>query len=202
MAKNDIKEKISETVGRINEKNPYALLFVVIIAVLLVDYFVVMRMQIRVMNSLTPKITESSDELQRSRRNIARLPQFKADMKELTEKIEFINTKIRSKDELPFVLEKISLMANHNGVKIEQIFPDRVGERSLLKNDQGEYFAVPIILEVQSGYHQFGAFLSQLEREEIFMQVPEFVISDDGANPREHRITLRIHAVMFEKTKG
>lgn len=199
---NKVKEKFSEAVGQINEKNPYALLFIVIIVVLLLDYFFVMRMQIKVINSLTPRITDSSNELERTRKNIARLPQFKTEMKELDDKVGLINTKIHSKNDLPFVLEKISLMANHNGVKIEEIAPDRGDEVSLLKNDQGEYFAIPIILQIQSGYHQFGAFLSQLEREEIFMQIPEFTISDDGGDPREHRIMLRLNAVMFEETKG
>ena len=194
-----VMEQASRIIARINEKNPYYVVIGIFIALLVVDYFLVLQFQMRSLNSLNPKITSLSQELQATKNNIQRLPQFQQERDRLKAQLDKTNRKIRTKEEVPVLLENVSLIANRNGVRIEQVRPDRAIDKPILTNEDGQYFSMPVVVEAASGYHHFGSFLNQLETEGDLVTIPEFVITASDKDTQRQRINLTINAIVFEK---
>lgn len=194
-----VMEQASRIIARINEKNPYYVVIGIFIALLVVDYFLVLQFQMRSLNSLNPKITSLSQELQSAQNNIQRLPQFQQERDRLKAQLDKTNRKIRTKEEVPVLLENVSLIANRNGVRIEQVRPDRAIDKPILTNEDGQYFSMPVVVEASSGYHHFGSFLNQLETEGDLVTIPEFVITASDKDTQRQRINLTINAIVFEK---
>lgn len=195
----DVSEQVFKIIDRINEKNPYYIVIGICVAFLIADYFVILQFQLRSLGSLNPKITTLSQELTSVQNNIQRLPQFKQERERLQAELEKTNRKIRTKEEVPVLLENISLIANRNGVRIEQIRPDQAVDKPILTNEDGKYFSIPVVVEAASGYHHFGRFLNQLETEGDLVTIPDFMIASSDKDTQRHRIKLTINAVVFEK---
>jgi Tfp pilus assembly protein PilO len=111
-----------------------------------------------------------------------------------------MNYKIKSKEEVPMILENMSRIANKNNVRIEKLVPHPAIE-VLLENDEGQYLSVPIFIAAKSSYHNFGRFLNQLEVDEIFLNIPSFKIERQGNESAFHTVELKLDAIIFEKKK-
>lgn len=193
--------QLSQVIAKINEKNPYYLIIGLLFVILILDYMLVMQFQLRTLSSLNPKIKTLAEEVTTTRNNIRRLSQYKEEIARLGGELERINQRIRRREEIPHILENISVLANKNGVKIEQIMPDTQLDEPILKNNEGQYFPVPIIIEAKSGYHNFGRFLNQMEEEGVLMNVSEFTIAANAQDMRWHSIKLTINTIVFDKTQ-
>jgi len=196
---NQLMDKISELISKANEKNPYYVICGFLVLLLLVDYFCVLQFQIGALNSLSPQIATLSNDIHTANTNIQKSPQYRTDLKFLKEKLNKVNLKIRSKEEVPLILENISRIANKNGLKIEKIIPQTAEADPILKNEDGQYFSVPIDIEAKSSYHDFARFINQLETEEIFLMIPEISILKNNDDMMHHSIVLLINAIVFEK---
>ncbi len=200
MAKN-VKEEFGKVIAKINEKNPYYLIAGFLVLLLIVDYLVVMQFQLRTLSTLSPKIKGLSDELSVTENNIQRLPQYKKEIERLSSSLERINKKVRTKEEIPMILENISVIANRNGVKIEQIMPDTTTTDPILQNDSGAYYSIPIVVEAKSGYHELGRFLSDLEREGALLSIPDFTIGHNKSEPRANIVKMTLNVIVLEKKR-
>ena len=173
-----------------------------LLLLLLLDYFCVLQFQIKILvgtpNSLVPKITTLAEELKTSKENIRKLPQYKKEVEVLSGKVEKINRKIKTREEVPAILESISRLASKNGVNVERLSPNTSMEEPVLKNENGQYFSVPIFMDANGGYHDFGRFLNQLETEEIFLSVTDFSIASRQADKSHHAIKMTLDAIIFE----
>ena len=198
---NPLSEKFSKGISDIQEKNPYLIVCGIVFVVLVMDYFAVLQFQLGALTSLNPKTNTLFQEIKETRDNAARMPQYQREVKSLTEKIEKISRKVKPKGEMPLIIENISRIANKSGVKIDQIMPDQSAEKQVLKNKQGTYYAMPILIEARSGYHPFGRFLNQLESEGVFMDIPEFSIMGNASEPMQHKIKLTLKIIFLENAK-
>ncbi len=197
-----IPQQFSQVFTRINEKNPYLFLIGLLVTILVLDYFCIMQFQIKVLSSLNSKTHSLAQDLKTNKDNIARLDQYRKELNKLNEQLEKIGHKMKSKDEIPLILENITRMADENGLKIDQIMPGTMALESLLKNNEGQYFLIPVVMEAQGGYHDFGRFLNQLEKEEVLFTIPYFTISANNNDPFQHLIKLTINAIIFEKNQN
>ena len=59
-------------------------------------------------------------------------------------------------------------------------------------------FSVPIFMDANGGYHDFGRFLNQLETEEICLSVTDFSIASRQADKSHHAIKMTLDAIIFE----
>ena len=196
-----IPEQILGLITKINEKNPYYLVVGLIVVILIVDYFCVMQFQLNTVGSLGSRIATLSQELETTETNIQRMSQYQIEVERLREKLERMSGKIRTREEVPLLLENISRIANKHAVQIEQIMPDKTEGEPILQNSDGEYFSIPVSIEARAGYHDFGRFLNELERDGDFFRVPEFVIAASSDDPMRHAIKLMINAIVFEKAQ-
>jgi Tfp pilus assembly protein PilO len=192
-------EQINQGVMKINEKNPYYLLIGLLVAILIIDYIAVMQFQLRTLSSLNPKIKSLSEEVTSTKNHIQRLAQYQTEIKRLNEKLNRFTLLVRGREEIPRALENVSIVANKNGVMIQQIMPDTNLGEPALKTKEGRYYVIPISLEAKSGYHNFGRFLNQLEAEGVFLNIADFSIASNPKDIRPHNIKLTIDTIILEQ---
>ena len=192
-------EKISEAIPKIDEKSRYIILGGVLILIFLVDYFLVMQPQLKTLRALNPKITLLAGEVKTAEENIRKIDFYQAELVKLRDKVDVVNRRIMGKEEVPLIMEKISRIARNNSVKIDQIMPLKGSEEQVMKNNEGKYLALPIRLDARSGYHDFGRFLNEIERNDTFFNVSNFTFMADGNDNMRHVAKLTLKVVIFEK---
>lgn len=200
MRKSNLPEQFNKIIAQINEKNPYYLLIGVLVLMFVLDYLLVVQFQLGVLNKLNPKVTAKAQELTEAKKNIEQMGVYVQQVKALKEKRNQVSYRIKTKEEIPLILEHISRTANKHGVKVEQMMPSTSSQKEVMKNNEGKYYSVPISVEAVSGYHQLGRFLNDLEFGEEYLAFPRLSVFQNSANPGQHNVDLTIMAVIFEKT--
>ena len=195
----ELKAKITGGITKIYENNPFLLIGGVILVVLLVDYFLVMQFQLRILGTLNPKISERSQELKTTQNNVERMPQYKKEAGRIKSELARASRRIKTKEEIPLVLKDISRIANIHSVRIEEVFQDTSLDNPILENSEGKYYILPVEIQARSSYHDFGRFLNQLENEGAIMNIPEFKIAASSGETAKHSIRLVINTVVLEK---
>ncbi|HBG61050.1 MAG: hypothetical protein A2Y03_11310 [Omnitrophica WOR_2 bacterium GWF2_38_59] len=196
-----LQNKISSYIESVDEKVIYYILGGILFSVFLLDYFVLMRPQIASLSKISPEIRLLSEDINKAKDDILRSKQYQVQVERLRADVAKSNAKLKFKEEVPLILENISRMADDNGVKIDQIMPDVQDQKILLENDERRYYGLPILIKARSGYHDFGRFLSQLERGDIFFKVSSFgIISSRGE--QKHSVEIVLDAVVYEELKG
>jgi len=199
MKADEIKTSIGDFFNRMNEKNPYFVIGGFLLILFLLDFFLVMQFQFKTLANLNQKIRALHENVTKSELDIQRFAAYQNELKRLQTQYTQIESQVRTKDQLPLILENISRIANHNGLRTDQMMPNTALTEPLSKNNDGQYFAIPIRIEGRSEYHDFGRFLNQLENEEIFMRVPEFVIRASRDDQSRHEVELTLEAIVFEE---
>ena len=195
----NLTEQFFRVVNQINQKNPFYTLIGLMVIIFLVAYFGAIQFQLATLRSMNPKIGTLAEEIKTAKNNIQRLPQFQMEITKLSEKLNKLKDKIKNKDQVPEILENISRVAGSNNVRIDQLIPNTSVGDPILKNNDGKYYAVPIVVEGLGSYHEVGRFINELETEQMFLQISNFSIGADDTDPMRHRIKLTINAIVFEK---
>ena len=196
---NKIVDQLMKVIQKINEKNPYYTIIAGIVILLVADYFVLLQFQLSSFRALNPQLTSLSQDLKTTRVNIKQMDKFQNEIKQLTVQSQDLNSKIKSKEEIPLILESINRLASKNGVVIEQITPNTMTQEVIMKNNDGQYLAVPVKVEAYSAYHNFGRFLNQLENEEKFFTISDFSIVENPQDPVHHSVNLTLRVLIFEQ---
>lgn len=194
-------DKISQVIPKLNEKNRYYILGGLLFVIFLVDYFLVMAPQLGTLRVLNPKITLLASDIKTAEENNRMLSQYRVDQERLLEKINAANKRIISKEEVPLIMEKISRMANKAGVKIDQIMPLKGSEEMVMKNNEGKYYSLPILIDARSGFHGFGRFINDLEKYEGFLSVANFMFAADANDTTHHVAKLTVKVIIFERVE-
>ena len=194
----DVKDQMGSMVNKINEKSPFFLLAGIFAVILVVFYLFPLQFQLKTLQAINPKIEELNREVTETKNNILRVNQYKKELSRVEGKYENLQRRIKRKEDIPLLLENISRIADRYGVRIEQILPQTAMNDPILENNEGKYFSIPIVIEAQSGYHQFGQFLNELEREGVFLRLPNFSLQTGIADSQMVSINLAIELVVFE----
>jgi len=116
----NIKNQMGSAVNKINEKNPSFLLAGIFTVILVVFYLFPLQFQLKTLQAINPKLEELNRETTETRNNILRVTQYKKELSRLEEKYQNLQRRIKRKEDIPFLLENISRIADKHGVKIEQ----------------------------------------------------------------------------------
>jgi Tfp pilus assembly protein PilO len=183
--------------SKIDERNRYYIFIGVLVFVSLADYVILMKPQLTALTKIGPEIKILSRDIQKAKEEIQKKNSYKDETRRLEDKIKGHSLKIKAKDEVPLILERISQLASQNGVEIDQIMPFSRDQEVLFQDNKRTYYALPILVEARSGYHGFGRFLDQLEKDNVSVDMTAFTImaTDDA---RYHRVTLNLEAMVFE----
>lgn len=197
-----MNKKVFEAfISRLNQITPKQKSYILIGCVILIfvmDIFVFMRPQFKALSRTNERIKSLSEQMKTLKDNSQRLGQFKEEAQQLKTKVSQESGRILSKESVPLILEKLSRMANDNGIKIDSIKPLTDMEKSIIKKKDQDYLALPIQLKAKSGYHNLGKFLSQAEQGEIFFRVKEFTMTA-APELKLHNIELTLEAVVYEE---
>src|SRR3989338_4757179 len=190
-------EKIPIAV-QINDKNRNYILGGILFAIFFVYYFVIMQPQLMTLRSLSPEITILSQDLKKAKDDIEKLHVYQRQVNQLQQKISLLGERIKSKEEVPVILERISNLANQYHIRVAQITPMLDTQELLMKGKEGNYFSLPIMIEARSNYHDFGRFLNDIESDSISLTVEKFSILANAQDTLKHEIKLTVNAVVLE----
>ncbi len=194
-------DNILSQLPKVDEKNRNFLLGGVLIVIFLLDYFLVMSPQLKTLRTLNPKISSLATDIKTAKEDIKKINQYRQEIAKLNEQQEKANRRVITNEEVNWVLESISRMANDEHVKIDQIMPLKGSETVLLTNKDGKYYSLPIMVNARCGYHDLGRFLNKVERGDVFLSINDFSFAASGDDTSRHVAKLTFKAVVFEKTE-
>ena len=145
-------------------------------------------------------IRSAHTSLQSTEGAIAREPQLRAQLEQLTLDMRALHEAMPVEETLPAVIERLSEMANQAGVKIQTIFPQRTTSDSSSSPTARAatanlYKEVPVQIDALSGYHQLGSFLSSVERATQPMRLKNLRITSSNAKEsKRHSVKMVVVA--------
>jgi Tfp pilus assembly protein PilO len=181
------------------EQRPWVMSIILLILIGVADYFALMQFQVAKLAAINPEIAELSGKLSTAKTEIARMGQYRQNSQNLQKDIVQLNLLIKTKEEVPLILENISRMANENDVKIDQIMPMTTTSEPIMVNSDGKYYSIPISIEARSGYHEFGKFMNQMETEGVFFKMYEFKMASRGESLKQHFVHMIMDTIIVEK---
>ncbi len=205
MAKNtssDISGNISSWIATVNEKNPFLIIGLFSGVLLIFFYLVFFQTKVKETTVLGGEIRNLQQSLEETENNLARKSQYVQELVNYNKKLDALNRKIKAKEDIPAALEKLSQLASDNNVKIEQMMPDEGRSEIVLKNPDGNFTAIPVVIGARSSYHDFGRFVNKVEESGIFLGISDFGISTNTADSNQHLVKLVLRLVIFEKVEN
>lgn len=196
-----IFDKISSVFEKVDGKNRYYVFIGILLAVFLLDYFLLMSPQLSALRKISPEIDILSGDIKKAKEDMGKLDAYKSDLAQMNKKFDEANLKIKSREEIAIILEYIANVASETGIKIDQIMPDTLGQELLIENNQRKYFDLPIYMEARSGYHNFGRFLNEIDRNDISLRIGTFTVIATG-DMRNHMIKLTFRVTVFEEVSS
>ena len=191
--------KLPFALPKITEKNKYYALGGILFSIFLLDYFLVMQPQITTLTKLNSGIGVLVKDVKETREDIPKIHMYQADALRLQDEMEVLANKIPPKEELPYVLERISRISNESGVRISQMMPLRDREKMVLSNEDGKYYSLPLLISAHGGYHNIGRFLNKIEVDDIFMSVGDFNIAESSDDQIRHAFRAHINIYILER---
>lgn len=192
---------ITDKLRKLDPKYHYILLGGVLLLVFLADYFLLLRPLLGSLNKLSSQTAELQHNIQDAKTDIARIGQNRDQLEKIRNQVNEVKVKIRSAQEVPLILEDISRIANENGVKIDQLMPLKDQKVLLAKQKDVEYYALPIMVQARSPYHELGRWLAQLESERVFYGIGNLSIMTNAKDTMRHQVQITLKAAIFEPTK-
>lgn len=192
-----LPDKFLEKIEHIDQKGWSYIFAGALFLFFTLDYFLLMKPQLGTLMKINPEIKLLSDQMNRAKNDIQRLSFFREEIKRLNKDIGVLQQKVKTKDSVSQILKNISLIAESNGVKINQIMPVLQDQELLLESGENKYYFIPIQIEAKSGYHNFGRFINQLENQEPYLTLGIFSVTGDN-EVKEYKIKLLLKAVVFD----
>jgi len=177
-----------------------AALIAVIIAALFLNFLLIP--QATRLADIFSKMGKIRSDLKAAMGDIDKIGQFNKDIASYRGKVERYEKMLPAEQEIPTLLENLSAMAKSSNIKIIGITPTAAvsgkGEKAQRDNI---YQEIPILISAKSGYHELGAFLSNLENSDRFMKVVDIEIKANKASPKKHDIELIVLTYILLKGK-
>lgn len=177
--------RITEYIAKIiQDRNKLILAICVILVILFLDFSFGLGAQMRALGAVNPKIAELRKGLKNLDSDLARMKGQKSGLGLSQVK------RLLSAEEMPWLLEEITRLANQQKIRIFQIKPVR---------GRQEYSSILIGLDLSAGYHQLAGFLAELENHPVFLEIEKLDIERSDENPFTHGIRLNLKTYVSEK---
>lgn len=194
-------DPIIDQLKKMDPKYHYYFLGGALLLVFLINYFLLLNPLLGSLNKVNEQIAELRHNIQDVKNDVARVGQNRDQLEKIKNQVKEVKVKIRSAQEVPLILEDISRSASDQGVKIDQLMPLKDQKVLLAKQKDVEYYALPILIQARSPYHDLGRWLAQLEEKKIFYNVGSLSIATNPKDTMRHQVQLTLKAAIFEPTK-
>ncbi len=191
-------DKLLNKLPQADEKNKKFILGGILLFIFLIYYFVIMQPQLSTLRTLNPEIMLITQDLKKIETDVTQMAQYRKQVEVLQKKVDQVGGGIKTKEDVPRILEQISRMANKYRIRIDQIMPLVENQEVLLKNNDGKYMALPIAIDCQGGYHDFGRFVNDIEQNNASLKVDRFTITANTQDMLKHSIKLTLNAILLE----
>jgi Tfp pilus assembly protein PilO len=182
---NPIFQKIREKSG-LDDKKIVAVILVLLIVVIFLDFRFITGKQVQGIRSLGPKIAKLQKDTDSVKKDLARIKALKS--KQAEPQISLAKArKIVSQEEIAYILQQVSEMANKNDVRIMQMKPSQE------KGAQTEKL-IPLLitLDLVCDYHHLGKFINDMENGQIFLAVQGMKISSQAQDILKQNVSLAV----------
>ena len=192
--------KIIESFNKLNDQARYGVLAGLVVLILVLDVFFLVLPQWGSINDISAQISKLTTDTQQVLVDRQRIGQLRKNLETDRLQLKMLSGKVRPVQEVPIILGIISRVANENGVKIDQLTPEKNLQESLKAAGEAKYYALPIVIKARCGYHMFGHFLNKLEGEDMYFIVKDFIIQNDGLEVNSHLFTLTIKVILLDQS--
>jgi Tfp pilus assembly protein PilO len=174
----EILAKIRQYITKITQDRKRLIpVICVILVILFLDFSFGLRAQMRALGAVNPKIKELRKGLRNLDSDLARMKGQKSALGVTQVK------RLVSSEEMTWIIEEITRLANQQGIRIFQIKPVR---------GRQDYSSILIGLDLSAGYHQLVRFLAELENHPVFLEIEKMDIERSDKNPFSHKIGLNL----------
>ena len=174
----------------ITKKLGQLVLILAIVLVFLVDYFFVIRFQVRAVSSLGRKVSTFTKDIKETHANFKRMDLLKNEAVMLQEKLGKIEKGILPTADMTVIVDHLLGLADRHQVRVTRISPVEKTEAKAFKNNQGEYLGLPIAVEAEGTYHDIGLFFNNIEGGEVCMSIQDFQISRNPQSTKKHLLKM------------
>ena len=175
----------------------FAILGLGAVVLIAADVFLIARPQVASIMILNDKAKQLKVDIKMLSDNKQRLPQFRSNLDDVRRQMKDFDAMVHKEDEIPSVLKTISTFGNEYGVKIDQLVPQKSDGVVLVKNAQGQYSSLSILVLARAGYHDLGRFLNRLQQEHVFWQLEAVDIAADARDVGRHVIKLQMKILVI-----
>jgi len=169
----------------------------VLLVVAVVNYCIFIGPSFSELSKISPIISEKSQQLKLEQIEIKKKAYYNDEIAAYKEKIQGLHHKVKTRDDMPMILENISRVAGKHDLKIDGIMPNIENQEELLENNNVVYFSLPIVMEAHCSYHNFGEFLNEIETDYSYLSVGKIDISKLN-NTRLNKVKLTLNATVYE----
>lgn len=187
----------NELLSRINsvklDGKKIAAIILVSAAVLYIDFSSLLASQLKGFGLIGPKIAKLKSDISAVHKDLAAFEKARVSgAGAQTKQKAFLKVKrIISEEQIPLLLQNISETANRHGIRVMSIKPSRETKAKEEKSFSGVKFTpLLVMLDLSCGYHQFGAFLSDLENADDFYSVHNMEIAVNPGNYLQQNVSL------------
>ena len=157
-----------------------------IIAVLLLDYFLLYSPQSDEISGLTQEIENSRNVRDKKKKEAANIPKLKEQMAQLDGMLKEAVAQLPDRKELPDLLSSISNKVKESGLDI-LIFRPRA------ENLQEFYAEIPVDIVVRGGFHNVATFFDEVGRLNRLVNIANIELRNPKAN--EDQVIMEVSTV-------
>lgn len=177
---------------KLDNKKIYLLMLASLVIIYL-DFTFLINLQLRAIKNLTPKITKLKADIDAISKNIGGMENLKNSQIQARQKLLAKTKKIIPEEDIAWILQYVSELADKNNVKITQMKP--------VKEPQAKQEKVPlksklspllIILDLSCDYHALGRFINSLENAQTFFAVQDARIASEQDNYLKQKVNLTL----------
>jgi len=181
---------------KLDNKKIYLLMLASLVIIYL-DFAFLTNLQLKAIKNLTPKITKLKADIDAISKNMGGMENLKNSQIQARQKLLAKTKKIIPEEEIAWILQYVSELANKNNVKIEQMKPVKEPQAKQEKAPK----AVPIesklsplliILDISCDYHDLGSFINSLENAQAFFAVQNARIASEQDNYLKQKVNLTL----------
>ncbi len=154
------------------------IIFVSFIIIIFADYSLLIRMQLNHIKTVKPKIEKLNKDIDDLNKSLSGANGLNSKQNQRGT----LNMQIISKGQLPLFLQKVSVIANSNNVKLMQIksVNEKEGKKKDNKGAEADKFdPLYITLDLLGNYHDLGRFINGLENADSFIALQDIDIKQN-----------------------
>ncbi len=161
------------------KKNKLILVLGVLAVILLVDVFVFLPSQFSILGKISKEIKEKKSALKNLEIDLKNKPNLLRQKELMIKNIEEFKKKFLSRGDVNLVMAEIDDVSQKMGLDVPVLRPQPLEE--IKKTSWGRFYSLPIVLNLNAGYHKLAQFLNRLEKLDFYLGVKELEIK--GAFP-------------------